>query len=70
MLGGVVSESVRPLWWLVVYPGLAITLTVLAFNLFGDALRDVLDQAGNPLTPEEQEAKLRRVGEVARRVWG
>lgn len=43
MLGGVVSESVRPLWWLVVFPGLAITLTVLAFNLFGDALRDVLD---------------------------
>jgi len=26
-------------------------------------------EAGNPLTPEEQEAKLRRVGEVARRVW-
>jgi peptide/nickel transport system permease protein len=43
MLGGVVSESVRPLWWLVVFPGLAITVTVLAFNLFGDALRDVLD---------------------------
>ena len=43
MLGGVVSESVRPLWWLVVFPGLAITVTVLAFNLFGDALRDVVD---------------------------
>ena len=26
-------------------------------------------EAGNPLTPEEQEAKLRLVGEVARRVW-
>ena len=26
-------------------------------------------EAGNPLTPEEQEAKLRRVAEVARRVW-
>ena len=25
------------------FPGVAITLTVLAFNLFGDALRDVLD---------------------------
>jgi ABC-type dipeptide/oligopeptide/nickel transport system permease subunit len=43
MLGGVVAESVRPLWWLVAFPGLAITITVLAFNLFGDALRDVLD---------------------------
>jgi 5-methyltetrahydropteroyltriglutamate--homocysteine methyltransferase len=26
-------------------------------------------EAGNPLTPEEQEAKLRRVARVARRVW-
>lgn len=30
-------------WWLSVFPGLAITLTVLSFNLFGDALRDILD---------------------------
>ena len=29
--------------WLVLAPGLAITLVVLAFNLFGDALRDELD---------------------------
>lgn len=29
--------------WLGIFPGLAITLVVLAFNLFGDALRDVLD---------------------------
>jgi peptide/nickel transport system permease protein len=26
-----------------IFPGLAIFLTVLAFNLFGDGLRDVLD---------------------------
>lgn len=30
-------------WWLAVVPGTAISITVLAFNLFGDALRDVLD---------------------------
>ncbi|MFZ0215092.1 MAG: ABC transporter permease [Candidatus Dormiibacterota bacterium] len=30
-------------WWMAVFPGLAITLTVLAFNLLGDALRDLLD---------------------------
>jgi ABC-type dipeptide/oligopeptide/nickel transport system permease subunit len=30
-------------WWLVVAPGVAIMLTVLAFNLLGDGLRDVLD---------------------------
>jgi len=27
-------------------------------------------EAGNPLTPEEQEAKLRLVVQIARRVWG
>jgi peptide/nickel transport system permease protein len=30
-------------WWLVLFPGLAIMFTVLAFNLVGDTLRDVLD---------------------------
>ena len=30
-------------WWLGIYPGLAIMITVLSINFFGDALRDVLD---------------------------
>ena len=30
-------------WWAVTLPGLAIFATVLLFNIFGDALRDVLD---------------------------
>jgi peptide/nickel transport system permease protein len=30
-------------WWVLVFPGLAILVTVLAFNVLGDALRDVLD---------------------------
>ncbi len=30
-------------WWLAVFPGLAITFTVLSFNLVGDGLRDALD---------------------------
>ena len=30
-------------WWLVAFPGLALMLTVLCFNLLGDGLRDVLD---------------------------
>ncbi len=30
-------------WWIAVFPGLAIVLLVLAFNLLGDGLRDVLD---------------------------
>lgn len=43
MLGGVLADQFRPHWWLVVFPGVAITLTILAFNLVGDALRDLLD---------------------------
>jgi peptide/nickel transport system permease protein len=35
--------SLVPHWWLVLFPGLAITLTVLAFNLLGDGIRDTLD---------------------------
>ncbi|HWO93279.1 MAG TPA: ABC transporter permease [Dehalococcoidia bacterium] len=30
-------------WWIAVFPGLAITISVLGFNLLGDGLRDVLD---------------------------
>lgn len=30
-------------WWLAVFPGLAITVTVLSTNFFGDALRDIFD---------------------------
>ena len=43
MLNSASNEFLNPLWWMVVFPGLAITLTILAFNLFGDALRDHLD---------------------------
>ena len=43
MLGGPVAAGLIPRWWMVVFPGLAITVTVLAFNLFGDSIRDALD---------------------------
>jgi peptide/nickel transport system permease protein len=36
-------EFLRDSPWLGVFPGLAILITVLAFNLFGDGLRDALD---------------------------
>lgn len=29
--------------WLVVFPSIAVSIAVFGFNLFGDALRDVLD---------------------------
>jgi ABC-type dipeptide/oligopeptide/nickel transport system permease subunit len=37
------SNTLIPAWWLVVFPGVAITSVVLAFSLFGDSLRDFLD---------------------------
>ncbi len=33
----------RDAWWYMVFPGLALTLTVMAFNLLGDGLQDALD---------------------------
>jgi len=36
-------EFVMRAWWVVSFPGLAILVTVLAFNLLGDGLRDALD---------------------------
>ena len=44
--GLILSEArsfISRAWWLGVYPGLAIMLTVLAINFLGDALRDHLD---------------------------
>jgi len=45
--GIMVAEGARFItagqWWLVAYPGLALMLTVLCFNLLGDGLRDILD---------------------------
>jgi dipeptide transport system permease protein len=36
-------EFIQRAWWVVTFPGLAILITVLAFNLMGDGLRDALD---------------------------
>ncbi len=36
-------EQVAALWWIALFPGLAITITVMAFNMVGDGLRDALD---------------------------
>jgi dipeptide transport system permease protein len=36
-------QFIQRAWWVVSFPGLAILVTVLAFNLMGDGLRDALD---------------------------
>ncbi|PZL89784.1 dipeptide ABC transporter permease DppC, partial [Pantoea graminicola] len=38
-----VLQYAQSAWWVVTFPGLVILLTVLAFNLMGDGLRDALD---------------------------
>ncbi|OGB95421.1 MAG: peptide ABC transporter permease [candidate division NC10 bacterium RBG_16_65_8] len=37
------KANIEIAWWLSVFPGLAILMTVLAYNLFGEGLRDALD---------------------------
>ncbi|NPU13420.1 ABC transporter permease [Bradyrhizobium sp. 83002] len=37
------AQAMAGNWWLVVFPGVALALAVFAFNLLGDALRDILD---------------------------
>jgi peptide/nickel transport system permease protein len=43
MLQGGAEEYAESAPWMAIFPGLAISLAVFGFNLFGDALRDVLD---------------------------
>ena len=43
MLSAGVSTSGQFLWWLSIFPGLAIFFTVTAYNLLGEALRDAID---------------------------
>lgn len=38
-----VLQFAQSAWWVVTFPGLVILMTVLAFNLMGDGLRDALD---------------------------
>ncbi len=49
--GNMLADAITglvPQWWLVLFPGLSITVTVLAFNLLGDGIRDTLDPKLSP----------------------
>jgi peptide/nickel transport system permease protein len=50
--GGMISESqtyYTTSWWFVVFPGAALLVTTLAFNLFGDGVRDAFDPRADRL---------------------
>jgi len=44
MLKGAAEQFLEQAPWMSIFPGLAISLAVFGFNVFGDALRDVLDR--------------------------
>jgi peptide/nickel transport system permease protein len=49
-LGTMIADGARYLpdqWWIVVFPALAIVVVVLAFNLMGDGIRDMLASEGS-----------------------
>src|SRR5438309_1069558 len=57
--GNILSEGrlyIQQAPWLVLYPGAAIMLTILALNLFGDGLRDLLDPRIRGLQSDRQRA--------------
>ena len=48
--GGLLNDAQRfydTAWWLMLFPGLMLVITTLAFNLLGDGLRDALDVRGD-----------------------
>ena len=40
---GPAAGNIRTAWWVGIFPGAAIAIVVFAWNLLGDALRDVMD---------------------------
>jgi len=54
-------------WWMSVFPGAAIFVTALAFNLFGDGLRDGLDPRQRTIIEARQGQRRRERGLLTRR---
>ena len=60
--GRMLAEGGDPLtlstrWWMMIFPGLFLFLTTLAFNLVGDGMRDALDPRGARHKPREKKRK-------------
>ena len=48
------SQAIRVAPWVSIFPGIALALTVLAFNLLGEGLKDMLDPKGQHKLPLEK----------------
>jgi peptide/nickel transport system permease protein len=63
--GNMLAEAVgyyQVAWWFLVFPGAALIITTLAFNLLGDAVRDALDPRAGALFGVRSEAPPLTVG--------
>jgi peptide/nickel transport system permease protein len=52
------KDSLEIAWWMTVYPGLAILVTVLSYNLLGEGIRDALD----PRLRQSRVGRIMRLG--------
>jgi len=55
--GGMLSDAInyyQVAWWYLVFPGAALLVTTLAFNLLGDSVRDAFDPRYNRLFAAEE----------------
>jgi peptide/nickel transport system permease protein len=55
--GNMLAESIgyyRVAWWFVAFPGLALLITTMAFNLLGDSVRDAFDPRETQLTSADE----------------
>ena len=52
------SDVLMSAWWVSLFPGLAIALTIIAFNLIGDGLRDALDPRYRRFTGADLRVRL------------
>jgi peptide/nickel transport system permease protein len=68
--GDMLAEAVgyyQVAWWFILFPGLALLATTLAFNLLGDSLRDALDPRGDRLiTALRKRKKSKRAAKATR----
>lgn len=66
--GGMISQGrqfLRTAWWVGVFPGVAILITVLGFNLLGDGLRDALDPRMRLAKQQRDEAAAAQPAQVS-----
>jgi len=61
--GDMLAEAIgyyQVAWWFILFPGLALLATTLAFNLLGDSLRDALDPRGERLITAMRRSRKQR----------